>query len=155
MFTTLATVRLFKRQFLQSKYCKKKKLFSGFSVFFCAYYNVYNAFIKLLKRRHMWKFWTVFFSSFLISILGRPWCSASHHFGLRDIRGITFDMAMECDNVSDIGLQYCVYLMLMMTTKLCGLLKATKALLPQEEGSYDDNGLTISTRPSNISEYGI
>ena len=53
-----------------------------------------------------------------------------------------------------IGLQYCVYLMLMMTTKLCGLLKATKALLPQEEGSYDDNGLRISTRPSNISEYG-
>ena len=38
--------------------------------------------------------------------------------------------------------------------KLCGLMKATKALLPQEEGSYDDNGLTISTRPSNISEYG-
>ena len=53
-----------------------------------------------------------------------------------------------------IGLQYCVYLMLMMTTKLCGLLKTTKPLLPQEEGSYDDNGLTISTRPSNISEYG-
>ena len=38
--------------------------------------------------------------------------------------------------------------------KLCGLMKASKALLPQEEGSVDDNGWTISTRPSNISEYG-
>ena len=50
--------------------------------------------------------------------------------------------------------KYCVYLMLKMTTKLCGLMKASKALPPQEEGSYDDNGMIISTRPSNISEYG-
>ena len=33
--------------------------------------------------------------------------------------------------------------------KALWIVEATKALLPQEEGSYD-NGLTISTRPSNI-----
>ena len=38
--------------------------------------------------------------------------------------------------------------------KALWIVEATKALLPQEEGSYDDNGLTISTRPSNINCVG-